>query len=213
VYFASDREGEAAFFYKEVGSPEAPRKIFSTGAAMRLWDVSADGNTIFYSAASDGTNWDLWSAALTGQTEPRLLRSTVENDVRAQLSPDEKWLTFTSRESGQNQVYVAPWPAMTPITQVSTTTGTWSRWTKGGKELIFQEELGPLVAVSMTAEGGRMSVGRPEILFELSAPILESIYWDVSGDGQRVLTVNTRIAAPPTYGNLVVNWPGILRKR
>ena len=119
-------------------------------------------------------------------------------------------LTFASRESGQNQVYVAPWPAMSPITQVSTTTGTWSRWARDGQELIFQEELGSLVSVSMTVEGGRISIGRPERLFILGAPFLESIYWDVSADGERFITVNTKIAASPTYCNLVVDWPGIL---
>jgi len=210
LYFVSDRDGEMAFYQKEIGSPEAPQKIFGTDVALRLWDVSADGQTIFYSGASAGTAWDLWSADLSGQTEPRLLRATVENDVRAQLSPDEKWLTFGSRESGQNQVYVAPWPAMSPITQVSTTTGTWSRWARDGQELIFQEELGSLVAVSMTVEGGRMSIGQPETLFMLGAPFLETVYWDVSADGERFITVNTKIAASPTYCNLVVDWPGIL---
>jgi len=210
LYFASDRDGEMAFYQKEIGSPEAPRKIFGKDEAIRLWDVSADGQTIFYSEASAGTAWDMWSADLSGQTEPRLLRATVENDVRCQLSPDEKWLTFTSRESGQNQVYVAPWPAMSPITQVSTTTGTWSRWVRDGQELIFQEELGPLVAVPMTVEGDRISIGLPESLFEFGAPVLESVYWDVSADGERFLTVNTNIGASPTYCNLVVDWPGIL---
>jgi len=210
LYFASDRDGEMAFYQKEIGSPEAPRKIFGKDEAIRLWDVSADGQTIFYSEASAGTAWDMWSADLSGQTEPRLLRATVENDVRCQLSPDEKWLTFTSRESGQNQVYVAPWPAMSPITQVSTTTGTWSRWVRDGQELIFQEELGPLVAVPMTVEGDRISIGLPESLFEFGAPVLESVYWDVSADGERFVTVNTNIGASPTYCNLVVDWPGIL---
>lgn len=210
LYFVSDRDGENAFYHKEVGSPEAPRKIFSNGEALRLWDVSADGQTIFYSVASAGTAWDLWSADLSGETEPRMLRATVESDVMCQLSPDEKWVTFTSRESGQNQVYVAPWPAMSPITQVSTTTGRWSRWIRDGQGLIFQEVLGSLVAVSMTVEGGRISIGRPESLFDLTAPVLETVYWAVSADGERFLTVNTQITASPTYCNLVVDWPGIL---
>ena len=102
---------------------------------------------------------------------------------------------------------------MSPITQVSTTTGTWSRWAKDGKELIFQEELGSLVAVSMTVEVDRISIGQPEPLFTLSAPVLESTYWDVSSDGERFLTVNTKIVASPTFCNLVVNWPGILERQ
>jgi len=213
LYFASDRDGEMAFYYKEVGSPDAPRKIFSTGDAIRLWVVSADGQTIFYSAAGEGTAWDLWCVDLSEPTEPRLLRKTIEHDVLGDLSPDEKWLAFASRESDQWQVYVAPWPAMSPITQVSTTTGTWSGWSRGGKELVYQDGSGSLVAVSMTPEEGRMLVGRPEPLFDFSMPVLESVYWSVSADGERFLTVNTQITAPPTYCNLVLDWPGILAKR
>ncbi len=213
LYFSSDRDGELAFYYKEIGSPDEPRKIFSTGASLRLWDVSADGQTIFYSAGGEGTAWDLWCADLSEGAEPRLLRRTSEHDATCRLSPDEKWLTFGSPESGQWQVYVAPWPAMAPITQVSTTTGTWSRWSKDGKELIFLEMSGSLKAVSMTPEDGRMMVGRPEPLFDINSPVLESIYWSVSADGERFFTVNTQTVTAPTYCNLVVNWPGILERR
>ena len=213
LYFSSDRDGEMAFYYKEIGSPEAPRKVFSTGESLRLWDVSADGKTIFYSASGEGTAWDLWSADLSGETEPRLLRRTNEHDAVCRLSPDEKWLTFGSPESGLWQVYVAPWPAMSPITQVSTTTGTWSRWTKDGSELIFLEMSGKLMAVPMTVEDDRMMVGMPESLFQINAPVLESIYWSVTDDGERIFTVNTQTATAPTYCNLVLDWPGILEKR
>jgi len=213
LYFISDRGGEVAVYFKEIGSPGAPQKVFNSGKTIRLWDVSSDGQTLIYSEAASGSAWDLWSADLSGQSEPRLLRNTVENDTRGQLSPDGKWLAFSSRESGQTQVYVAPWPALSPITQVSTRTGTWARWTKGGAEMIIQEESGRMVAVSMTVEDGRMFVGLPETLFDFSAPVLESNLWDVTADGERFVTVNTQVAASPDYCNLVINWPGIIKGR
>ncbi len=213
LYFTSDRDGETAVYFKEIGSPDEPRRIFSNDATLRLWDVSADGNTLFYSGAPGGSAYDLWCADLSGETEPRLLRKTAEHDGICQLSPDEKWLSFGSRESGQWQVYVAPWPAMAPITQVSTTSGTWSQWSKGGSELIFLEMSGSLTAVSMTPQDGRISVGLPETLFDVNPPTLESIYWAVSADGERFFTVNTHRVEAPKFCNLVLDWPGILEKR
>jgi eukaryotic-like serine/threonine-protein kinase len=213
LYFASDRSGEVAFYYKELGSPDEPRLVFTTGLQITLWDISADGKTIIYSEASAGTGMDLWSAELDGESEPRLLRSTAGNEGASQLSPDEKWLAFASTESGEWQIYVAPWPAMSPISQVSTTTGTWFSWTRGGKELVFQETSGKLVAVSMTEQDGRMSIGRPESLFEFSLPDGDSAHWSMTDDGERFLTVNSQLVAPPTYCNYVVNWPGILEQR
>ena len=213
LYFVSDRDGATAIYYKEIGSPDEPRKVFSTGEEIRLWDVSADGQTIFYSASGEGTNYDLWCADLAGKTEPRLLRRSAEIDAVSRLSPGEKWLTFGSQESGQWQVYVAPWPAMSPVTQVSTTSGTWSQWTRDGKELVFKEMSGSLVAVSMTVKDGRMAVGQPEPLFDLNPPDLDRIYWAVSADGERFLTINSRMMEAPDYCNLVLDWPEILAKR
>ena len=210
VYFVSDRAENQAIFYKEIGSPEIPRKIFDTGRAIRLWDVSDDGRTIIYSEAGEGSNWDLWSSDMDGQSEPRLLRQSADHDVLGRFSPDEKWLTFASRESGQWQVYVAPWPAMAPLTQVSTTTGTWSRWTKGGRELVFLDATGTLNSVSMTPEDDRMLVGPSEPLFQLGPPVLESIYWSVTEDGEKFLTVNTQAREAPAYCNLVLDWPTIV---
>ena len=159
VYFVSDRGDNPAVYFKEVGSPDAPAMVFDTGQGIRLWDVSADGQTFSIPRRGGGTVWDLWCADLTGQSEPRLLRGALDHDVLCRLSPDEKWLSFAARESSIWQVYVAPWPAMAPITQVSIESGTWSRWTKGGNEMIFLDTRGYLNSVSMTPEGDRMTVG------------------------------------------------------
>ena len=210
LYFISDRERNPALYYKEMGSPEAPRKVFERDLPIRMWDIADDNRTIFFSEGGQGTAFDLWSADLEGETEPRLLFQSADHDVLAQLSPDEKWLSFGSRESGQWQVYVVPWPAMAPLTQVSTTTGTWSQWTKGGRELIFLDATGMLQAVTMTPEGDRMVVGSQETLFEVGAPVLEALYWSPTEDGERFLAVSSQIRAAPGHTNLVLDWPGIL---
>jgi Tol biopolymer transport system component len=213
LFFVSDRGESMAVYYKEVGSPEAPAQVFGTGEAIRLWDVTDDGRTLFYSAVGEGTVLDLWCVDLDRPDEPRLLRRTEEHDVTCTLSPDEKWLAFGSPESGDWQVYVAPWPALSPVTQVSTTSGTWCRWTRDGRELIFQETSGMLVAVPMAPEDGRMSVGAPAPLFAIGPPVLENVFWTVSADGERIITVNTQTVAPPTYCNLILDWPAVLERR
>jgi serine/threonine protein kinase len=213
LYFVSDRGGKEAVYMKEVGSPEPPQKIFETEEDLRLWDVAADGRQIIYTTSGDGTVWDLWTADLSGETEPRLLRGSPEQDVVGQLSPDEKWLLFASFESGTSQVYVTPWPAISPITQVSTTTGIWSAWTKEGREVVFQELDGNLVSSAVTVEQGRMLIGQPEPLFTFAAPVLEGSSWDVSTSGEQFLTVNNNDAMLPRYCNLVLNWPKMIEER
>ena len=160
-----------------------------------------------------GTAWDLWSADPAGDTEPRRLYRSAEHDVLGRFSPDGKWLAFSTQESGQFQVHVAPWPAMSPMTQVSTTSGTWSDWTKGGADLVFQEMSGRLVAVPMSVEDGRMRIGQPEPLFEFPPPVLEAQFWSVSGDGERFLTVDAHGSTAPPSCNIVLGWTELVEER
>ena len=213
MYFASDRGDGISVYHKEIGSPNPPVKVFDGGTTFRLWDISADGQTVFYSIAGDNSGLDLWAADLDGSSEPRLLRGTPEHDSLARLSPDGRWLAFGSLDSGEAQVYVAPWPAMAPLTQVSTTTGFWSAWSKGGSELIFQEVSGRLMAAPMTVEDGRMLIGSSEALFELATPAIDGIQWSVAADGEKFLTVNTNSADVPNYCNLILNWLALVPKQ
>ena len=213
IYFASDRSGEVPIYQKDIGSPDAPRQVFSTGKDLRLWDIADDGRTIFYSEVGEDTKRDLWSGDLSGETEPRLLRASSEDDLMAQLSPDGKWLLFSSAESGPPHAYVAPWPEFSPITQVSANWGVWPTWSRSGREIIFQESTGQLVAVSMAVEDGRVLIGNPEPLFGMAIPVVLGAHWDVSADGAKFLTVNTDEAEVPAYCNLVLNWPALVQKR
>ncbi len=213
LYFASDRGDGVSVYHKEIGSPNPPVKVFDGGTTFRLWDISADGQTVFYSIAGDNSGLDLMTADLDGTGEPRLVRGTPEHDALAQLSPDDRWLAFASQDSGEPQVYVAPWPSMAPLTQVSTTTGLWSAWAKDGSELIYQEISGRLMAVPMTVENGRMLIGPSEPLFELAAPDIEGIQWSVTADGEKFLTVNTPSIDGANYCNLVLNWPALVAKQ
>ncbi|RKZ15353.1 hypothetical protein DRQ50_07600, partial [bacterium] len=213
LYFMSDRDGQPAIYYKEIGSPGGPEKVFDIDRDIRLWDCSADGSTIIYSTPGEGTAYDLWSAELSGESEPRSLYTSAEHDVFGKLSPDGNWLTFSSTESGRPQVYVAPWPAMAPVTQVSTTTGTWSAWVHGGSELVFQEMTGQVAAVSMIPLDGRMVIGEPEPLVDLQPPVQESVYWSVSSDGQRFLTVDADAILDIPSCNIVLGWPVMLKER
>ena len=159
-----------------------------------------------YSRTGDGTSLDLWAADIEGETEPRLLRGTDDDDGAARFSPDGQWISFWSTESGLGQVYLARWPEMTPIQQVSTTTGSWSFWTSDGSEMIYKEEAGKLLSVTLTLENGDMRLGAPQPLFDHLGAKLEGPWLDLTADGERFLSVNTLASNPPAFCDVVVNW-------
>ena len=63
------------------------------------------------------------------------------------LSPDGKWLAYSSNESGAFEVYVRPFPnASSARWQVSTAGGVYPLWSHDGKELFFKNKNNFLVS-------------------------------------------------------------------
>ncbi len=211
LFFSSDRHGQSGVYYKAVGAAADAELVFSNDRSISLWDCSADGSTILYSISGGSSKLDLWSAELSGESAPRLLRQTAEDDVLGRFSPDGKWMTFATPVAGAAQLFVAPWPAMSPLTQVSTTSGTWSFWSRDGSELIYQEQSGAIMSVSMTTVGGEMHIGAAKTLFEFTAPNIEGPLLDVARDGERFLIVDAVDSDPPAYCDVILNWTSMLK--
>lgn len=206
LFFASDRGGRMAIFKKTVGGIGDPVLVLEDTVPVVPWSFTPDGEGLFYTRVTLEGELDLWFADLTGKDLPRMLRNGPENESASSLSPDGKWLAYYSTESETGQVYLAPWPAMEPVTQVSTNSGTWHVWNRNGRELVFQENSGRYVAVSMTPDGEDMEVGVPIPLFDFTGPVADGPWMDLASDGERFLAVNSVATEPPGFCDVVVNW-------
>ncbi len=206
LMFVSDRSGKYAVYRQDIGGTGETELVLELPTAIFLWDCSADGRTILYSTIGEDSALDLWAADVTGQEEPRLIRRTPADDGAANFSPDGRWISFWSEESGSGQVYLAPWPAMTPISQVSTATGGWSFWNSKGTELIYQDQTGRLLSAPLGFEGGRMNIGVPEPMFDHGSVQLEGALLDLAADNERFLAVSSIAMDPPSYCDVLLNW-------
>ncbi len=56
------------------------------------------------------------------------------------LSPDGHWLAYMSNDSGQNEVYVQPFPPTGAKYQISTSGGRNALWSPDGKQLFYQPD-------------------------------------------------------------------------
>ncbi len=144
---------------------------------------------------------------------PFLATKSVEGG--AEFSPDGRWLAYVSNESGQNEIYVRPFPGPGEKMQISTDGGAEPVWPRNAHQLFFRNGDGMFaVDVKLTPT---FSAGPPHRLFEGA---YDKGYWgvfrmyDVTADGRRFLMQkgvgDTSKSAPI---NIVVNWFEELRRR
>ncbi|NNE42878.1 MAG: serine/threonine-protein kinase [Gemmatimonadetes bacterium] len=158
--------------------------------------LSPDDRTLAYSLGQDGTSsndWDIWYVHLdengipTG--DPTLFLDTPSVTIYPQLSPDGRYVAYMSEETGQNEIYLKPFPTGPGKWQVSVDGGHWPRWSADGKTLYFARDQ-DIVAVSVELDPVRL--GAPEVLFRRpdmigTLPFGWPDGFDVTADGERFL--------------------------
>jgi serine/threonine-protein kinase len=160
---------------------------------------------------------DLVGIRIAGDTTPVPLAATKYTEMHPAVSPDGRWLAYTSDESGANEVYVRPFPSTgSGRWQVSNGGGTSPAWGPGGRELFF---LGPsrmMVAELITAP--QFEVVQLTPLFEVAAFNVDPFHqsFSVAPDGRSFLLSRRRSTAEPTAALravLVQNWFTDLKAR
>ena len=89
---------------------------------------SPDGQRIVFWTLDPKNGGDLWVLPLEGDKKPVPLIATPNNETHGQISPDGKWIAYTSNSTGRNEIYVQPFPTGSGRYQVSFHGGDWPRW-------------------------------------------------------------------------------------
>mgnify|MGYP000421472036 FL=1 len=140
-----------------------------------------------------------------------LVASPVFSETSPALSPDGRWLAYTSDESGRNEVYVRPYPNVDAGRwQVSQAGGSSPHWSHTGRELFYENGAKALVATAVVP-GVTFTVGAQVTLFNTSgfAGSPNFLYYDVAPDDQRFVffrkpTDNGAVKVDPLVH--IVNW-------
>ena len=167
--------------------------------------LTADGETLVFLRSSQETSFDIYTLPLRDPAKVRPVLNTSAYEGGAALSPDGRWLTYISNESGRNEVYLRPFPGPERRWQVSTEGGTQAVWNRNGKE-IFYRSGDKMMAVEMSTTPD-VALSTPRLLFEQRYTFGAGITianFDVSRDGQRFLMVKGESTAGRL--NVVLNW-------
>ena len=136
------------------------------------------------------------------------LLATKSAELSPAVSPDGRWLAYTSNESGKFEIYVVPFPNPSAAKwAVSTHGGTEPLWSHSGRELFYRDGSRNLVAVEVK-NTPTFSLGRTTTLF----PAVEFYAFDfgpqyaVAPDDRRFLMIRPIATRTPDKLIVVENW-------
>jgi Tol biopolymer transport system component len=213
-------DGQSVLFRSSIGI----RTLDATGsgreqtlAGTTEWDypssITPDGQTlIMQRRTSEETSFDTYAVALSDPLKARPLLSTPAYEGGARLSPDGRWLTYVSNESGRNEIYLRPYAGEDRRWQVSTGGGTQAIWNSNGREIVYREG-DRLMSVDLVTSPA-VSLSQPRALFEQRYAFGAGITipnFDISSDGQRFLMIKDEATAGRLH--VVMNWFGDLTRR
>jgi hypothetical protein len=104
------------------------------------------------------------------------------------VSPDGRWIAYTSDETGNPEVYVQSFPTPGGKWQISTSGGADPRWRRDGRELFFISSDRKLMAVEVKSDSV-FQAGLPRELFATGVSGLVDVrtHYAVTTDGRRFL--------------------------
>jgi Tol biopolymer transport system component len=216
LVFSSNRKGSFALYQKASSGAGSEEVLLAADTNMTATSWSSDGRFLLYTVLSRlSRSNDIWVLPLSGDKKPFPFLESPANEVEGQFSPDGRWISYTSTESGRNEVYVRSFPDAGGRWQVSTGGGGQSSWRPDGKE-IFYVEVTPnptLMAAAVSAQGAVFAVGVVAPLFRVRPPSTLGAYYQVSPDGNRFLiNMTPDVPLAPTPITVVVNWTAGLKK-
>ena len=218
VVFSSVRHGLPNLYVQSAdGTGTAERLTDSTGSPY-AGSVTRDGSVLFW-VIGVSTRLDLGLLPINSPNRtPTMLLQSSADERNPEISPDQKWLAYSSNEndSAMQEIYVRPYPGlMAGKTQISSGGGRFPAWSPGsGSELFYVRPDGALVAVPIR-DGRPSGPARAVVSGQFVGAIHRS--YDISKDGRRILVLEEAGDAekPTNPFNivLVLNWAAELTAR
>jgi Tol biopolymer transport system component len=217
------RSGSSLAWIRSDGSGKVERQA-SSGLYPLPNAFSPDGKWLTMALNHPSTGWDIGLApaseagGVLSVGTPRIFLPHPGGQYAASMSPDGRWIAYSSDESGRGEIYVEPFapegPARKGRWQVSREGGIYAVWSPKGHQLFFRSADLHVMAASYETEGESFIAGPPRVWTKQrldSASGLPS--FDVAADGRVVGVFETGSAAPETHLRVLLNLNEELRRR
>ena len=216
IVFASDRTGSIELLSMAPdGTGEIKRlAAFKDALVIQPQGWSEDGTQLVFLFITRG-NVDVWRVRADGQSQPEPLLNSDGVEQTPGISPNGKWIAYSSNETGRDEIFVQRFPELGLKRRISTDGGMDPMWSPDGRKLYYHASPPTKMMVVSTNPDTGAKVGEAQVLFERQyfRPVPGTRTHSISKDGTRLLMIKS--AKPSTAADrihIMVNWFDELRR-
>jgi serine/threonine-protein kinase len=188
VAFTAEREGVESIYWQKADASGVPERLSIGSTTQTPESFSPDGTRLVFGTPITRPS-NLGILSLDAERREKMLFDTNFLRFNGEVSPDGHWLAYASNESGEFEVYLAPFPDITASKRkVSTGGGTRPLWSRNGRELFYYLAPDTIMTVPVRL-GTDVVLGTPQAVVKGPYAIPRNVgrHYDVSPDGKRFL--------------------------
>jgi serine/threonine-protein kinase len=207
LYYASNRGGEPGIYRRPADdSGDEERLMRDLGHAVP-YDVSPDGGRLVFVRPHQRRDMDLWLMRLIPPYAETAYRTSPWRESEPRFSPDGKWLSYSTTDTGDRHVYIERLDQPGPRWQVSVKNGREPFWRNDTAEIYYHGPDRMLMAVDVNLTHGAPVIGAPKPIVQLRFRGWDVRYHYVAlPDGKHfIMNVPTEGSVPPPMA-FVLNW-------
>lgn len=141
---------------------------FEPNTSKRNMAWTPDGRELVYTRQQQEAH-DIWVHHIDGSQPDHPLLAGPKRELDPALSPDGRWLAFTSAETGMYQIYVLAYPDGDRYT-VSRDGGSYPVWSADGSSLFFvglNDDLPTMMRVDVATGPRGLQLSSPQAVFPM----------------------------------------------
>jgi len=194
IAFDLVHDGGSDIYEKAIAGSSEPKPLLRSRDAKFIHGWTPDGKFLLYRIGP-------LTYALPSAGGDILGPFSIENP---RISPNGRWVAYTSNQSGRSEVYVQSFPPTEGKWQISNSGGTEPAWREDGKELFFNSGDG-LYSMQVKTDSAVFEPGVEKLLFPVRfETTTRRTHYQPAANGRRFL-VNVPIesSSPITVS---INW-------